>query len=85
MISRLSFLDGLIHPVHEVLAVALVLAILYIAAPKASDVSVLLVFAFVLYRVQPRIKELDAAHVRLAALSSSVEEVVSLIDNRHRR
>jgi subfamily B ATP-binding cassette protein MsbA len=80
LMLRLSFLDGVIHPVHEVLAAALVLAILFIAAPKASDVSVLLVFAFVLYRVQPRIKELDAARVRIAALSPSVEEVLSLLD-----
>jgi subfamily B ATP-binding cassette protein MsbA len=80
ILLKLSFLDGVIHPVHEVLAAGLVLVSLFVAAPKASDVSVLLVFAFVLYRVQPRIKELDAARVRLAALASSVDEVVSLLD-----
>jgi subfamily B ATP-binding cassette protein MsbA len=80
ILLKLNFLDGVIHPVHEVLAAGLVLVILFIAAPKANGVSVLLVFAFVLYRVQPRIKELDASRVRLAALASSVDEVVSLLD-----
>jgi subfamily B ATP-binding cassette protein MsbA len=80
VILRMSFLDGVVHPVHEVLAVALLLLILFLAAPKTSDVSVLLVFAFVLYRVQPRVKDFDSAHVRLAALSPSVEEVLSFLN-----
>jgi subfamily B ATP-binding cassette protein MsbA len=76
----MSFLDGVVHPVHEVLAASLLLIILFAAAPNASHVSILLVFAFVLYRVQPRIKEFDAARVRMAALSPSVEEVLSFLD-----
>jgi subfamily B ATP-binding cassette protein MsbA len=80
VILRMSFLDGVVHPVHEVLAVALLLLILFIAAPKAGDVSVLLVFAFVLYRVQPSVKDFDAARVRLAALLPSVEEVLSFLN-----
>jgi subfamily B ATP-binding cassette protein MsbA len=80
VILQTSLLDGVVHPVHEVLAAALLLMILFIAAPKAGDVSVLLVIAFVLYRVQPRIKAFDGARVRLAALSPSVEEVLSFLD-----
>jgi subfamily B ATP-binding cassette protein MsbA len=80
VILRMSFLDGVVHPVHEVLAASLLLIILFAAAPNASHVSILLVFAFVLYRVQPRIKEFDAARVRMAALSPSVEEVLSFLD-----
>jgi ATP-binding cassette, subfamily B, bacterial MsbA len=77
---RMSFLDGVVHPVYEVLAASVLLGIMFIAAPSSSNVSVLLVFAFVLYRVQPRVKEFDAARTRLAALSPSVEEVLSLLD-----
>src|SRR5262245_30638424 len=77
---RMSFLDGVVHPVYEVLAASVLLGIMFIAAPSSSDVSVLLVFVFVLYRVQPRVKEIDAARTRLAALSPSVEEVLSLLD-----
>ncbi len=77
---RMSFLDGVVHPVYEVLAASVLLGIMFIAAPSSGNVSVLLVFAFVLYRVQPRVKEFDAARTRLAALSPSVEEVLSLLD-----
>jgi subfamily B ATP-binding cassette protein MsbA len=79
MMLRMDWLDGVVHPVHEVLAALLVLAILIVAAPTARDVSVLLVFAFVLYRTQPRIKDLDIARVRLATLSTSVNEVMSFL------
>jgi subfamily B ATP-binding cassette protein MsbA len=77
---RMSVLDGIVHPVYEVLAASLVLIILLVAAPNASDSSVLLVFAFVLYRIQPRVKQFDSARVQLAALSTSVEEVLSFLD-----
>ena len=77
---RMTLLDAIVHPVHEVLAASLLLALLFLAAPSAQDVSVLLVFAFVLYRVQPRVKQFDAARFRLAALSASVTEVFSLLE-----
>jgi subfamily B ATP-binding cassette protein MsbA len=80
LMLRMSFLDGVVHPVHEVLAASLLLLILFVATPDAGDVSVLLVFAFVLYRVQPRIKDFDVARMGLASLSTSVEEVLSLLD-----
>jgi subfamily B ATP-binding cassette protein MsbA len=77
---RMSLLEGIVHPVYEVLAAALVLIILLVAVPNARDSSVLLVFAFVLYRIQPRVKEFDASRVRLAALSTSVEEVLAFLN-----
>lgn len=80
VLLRMGLLDGVVHPVHEVLAASLLLLILFVAAPAAGGVSVLLVFAFVLYRVQPRVKDFDAARVRLASLSSSVQEVLSFLD-----
>jgi ATP-binding cassette, subfamily B, bacterial MsbA len=77
---RMSVIDGIVHPVYEVLAASLVLIILLVAAPTASDSSVLLVFAFVLYRIQPRVKHFEGARVQLAALSTSVEEVLSFLE-----
>jgi subfamily B ATP-binding cassette protein MsbA len=77
---RMKLLEGVVHPVYEVLAASLLLIILFIAAPSSSDLSVLLVFAFVLYRIQPCVKEFGAARVRLAALSPSVDQVLSLLD-----
>jgi subfamily B ATP-binding cassette protein MsbA len=79
---RLGSLEGAVQPVHEVLVSALFLIILIVIARSASDVSVMLVFVFVLYRLQPRVKDLEASRVRLASLASSVEEVFSLLADR---
>src|SRR5688572_12783090 len=80
LLLRMSFLDGTVQPIHQILGTLLLLVILLVAAPTTGDVSVILVFAFVLYRIQPRIKELDASRVRLAALAHSVEEVLWFLD-----
>jgi len=80
ILLRISFLDGTVQPIHQILGTLLLLVILLIAAPTTGNVSVLLVLAFVMYRVQPRIKELDGSRVRLATLAHSVEEVLSFLD-----
>jgi subfamily B ATP-binding cassette protein MsbA len=74
-ILRTGFVEGAVHPVHVVLVSGLLLAIVLATAGMTPDVSVLLVFVLVLYRLQPRVKDLEAARVRLASLSSSVDEV----------
>jgi subfamily B ATP-binding cassette protein MsbA len=85
ILLRMSYFDGMVHPVHQVLGTLLLLVILLIAAPSTGDVSVLLVFAFVMYRIQPRIKEFDGSRIRLAALSQSVEEVISFLDTKDKQ
>ena len=45
---RLNYIDGVVHPVYEILGALLVLIILIFATPNPGDSSVLLVFAFVL-------------------------------------
>jgi subfamily B ATP-binding cassette protein MsbA len=77
---RLGFLEGAVHPVHEILVSALFLIILIVIARNTSDVSVMLVFVFVLYRLQPRVKDVEASRVRLASLATSVDEVFALLD-----
>lgn len=82
---RLNYIDGVVHPVYEILGALLVLIILIFATPNPGDSSVLLVFAFVLYRIQPRVKEFDSARVRLASLSPSVDEVLSFLNTEDKR
>ncbi|HEX7797695.1 MAG TPA: ABC transporter ATP-binding protein [Vicinamibacterales bacterium] len=77
---RLGLIEGAVHPVHEVLVSGLLLLILFATAHGASDVPVFLVFVFVLYRLQPRVKDLEASRVQLIALGTSVAEVVSMIE-----
>jgi len=82
---RMHLLEEAVHPVHDLLAGVLLLSILFATARSGNDVSTLFVFAFVLYRLQPRVKDADAARVRLVALSPSVDEVLSLIDATERQ
>jgi ATP-binding cassette, subfamily B, bacterial MsbA len=79
-ILRMGYIEGAVHPVHEILIAALLLAVLFVTARSATDISVLLVFVFVLYRLQPRVKDFEACRVRLAALASSVDAVTSVLD-----
>ncbi len=82
---RMHLLEEAVHPIHDFLAAVLLLVIMFTTARTGGDVSALLVFAFVLYRVQPRVKEFDGSRVRLAALAQSVEEVRLLLDTAGKR
>jgi subfamily B ATP-binding cassette protein MsbA len=78
---KLDRISGLVHPVSEILTVALLLGILLttaILAPGQMAVSV--AFLLLLYRLQPRIKQIDVDRVALDSFSGSVEEVKSLLD-----
>jgi ATP-binding cassette, subfamily B, bacterial MsbA len=77
---RMHLREEAVHPLHDLLAGALLLVILFVTARQGGDVSALLVFVFVLYRLQPRFKEFDASRVRLLALTPSVQQVQSLLD-----
>ena len=78
---KLDRISGLAHPVSEILTVALLLGILLTTAMLApGQMAVSVAFLLLLYRLQPRIKQLDVDRVALDSLSGSVEEVRSLLD-----
>jgi ATP-binding cassette, subfamily B, bacterial MsbA len=78
---KLDRISGLVHPLSEVLTVALLLGILLaMAMLSPGQMAVSFTFLVLLYRLQPRIKQFDADRVALDALSASVEEVGSLLD-----
>jgi subfamily B ATP-binding cassette protein MsbA len=78
---KLDRISGLVHPLSEVLIVALLLGILLATVTLApGQMAVSLTFLVLLYRLQPRLKQFDADKVALDALSGSVEEVRSLLD-----
>lgn len=78
---KLDRISGLVHPLSEVLTVALLLGILLATAMLApGQMAASLTFLILLYRLQPRIKQFDADRVALDSLSGSVEEVRSLLD-----
>lgn len=78
---KLDMLSGAVNPLSEVLSAALLLCILVIALLQdRAALPTLLTFIFILYRLQPQVKQLDSARVGLVALTSSVEDVMSLLD-----
>lgn len=81
-IVRSAFLEESVSPIFEVLAAALILGVLVFAASSATDFSLALVFLFVLYRLQPRLRDIDQARVRLATLGASVDEVALMLEPR---
>lgn len=76
---RLGIVSGLVHPIYELLAVVLLVVILVIMVYSGASLPAMLVFVFVLYRLHPRIRDLDGARVALATQASPVEEVMSLL------
>jgi ABC-type multidrug transport system fused ATPase/permease subunit len=78
---KLDLLSGVVNPLSEILAVILLLSILVIALHQdRSSLPSLLTFIFILYRLQPQVKQLDGYRLSLVALSGSVEDVMSLLD-----
>jgi hypothetical protein len=78
---KLDMLSGVVNPLSEVLSAALLLCILAIALLQDRAVfPTLLTFIFILYGLQPKVKQLDSARVGLVALTSSVDDVMSLLD-----
>jgi ATP-binding cassette, subfamily B, bacterial MsbA len=78
---KLDRISGLVHPLSEILTVALLLGILLTTAMMApGQMAVSLAFLLLLYRLQPRIKQIDVDRVALDSFSGSVEEVRSLLD-----
>jgi ATP-binding cassette, subfamily B, bacterial MsbA len=78
---KLERLSGLVPPLSEVLTVSLLLCILLATALRApGQMAVSFTFLVLLYRLQPRVKQLDADRVALDSFSASVEEVRSLLD-----
>jgi ABC-type multidrug transport system fused ATPase/permease subunit len=80
---KLDRVSDLVQPVSEVLVAPLLLGILVIMGVRdPGQVAVSVTFLILLYRLQPRIRQFDADRVSLNALSASVEEVRSLLDEK---
>jgi ATP-binding cassette, subfamily B, bacterial MsbA len=78
---KLDVLSGIVSPLSEVLSAILLLCILVVALLQdKTALPTLLTFIFILYRLQPQVKQLDGARVGLMALTSAVDEVISLLD-----
>lgn len=76
---KLDRTSGLVQPLSEVLTMSLLLGIL-LAMRTPGQMVMSMTFLVLLYRLQPRIKQLDTDRVALETFSASIEEVRSLLD-----
>lgn len=79
-IFRLSLVSGTVGPIYEVLTAILLVTVLLFGVRDTGDLAALLVFIFVLYRLQPKVQGLDGTRLGLEALAPSVEAVTALLD-----
>ena len=79
---RVEILRSVVNPLYEVLAAFLLVYVLFSTVETPGGLAPLLVFIFLLYRLQPKVKALDAAGVKLSPLCSSVETVTSLLERQ---
>lgn len=77
---RMGIIGGLVTPVYEVLAAAVLVTILVGLFYTSYSLPTFLVFLFILYRLQPQVRTLDSARVALRSVSAGVNEVVSFLD-----
>ena len=76
---RLGLTSGLVGPVYEVFAAALLVGVLVWGVREPADLAPLLVFVFVLYRLKPRIQGIDNLRLQLVSLGAAVDEVHDLL------
>jgi ATP-binding cassette, subfamily B, bacterial MsbA len=78
---KLEMISGIVSPLSETLSAALLLLILVVALrANQTALPTLLTFVFILYRLQPKVKQIDGARVALASLTGSIAEVTALLD-----
>ncbi len=78
---KLDGISGLAHPLAEVLIAPWLLGILVVMTMHTpGQMAVSLTFLILLYRLQPRVRQIDGDRVALDGLSASVEEVRGLLD-----
>lgn len=78
---KLELLSGIVAPLSELLSATLLLLILIVAVyQNQATLPTLLTFVFILYRLQPKVKQIDGSCVALVSLTSSIAEVSALLD-----
>jgi subfamily B ATP-binding cassette protein MsbA len=79
LLIRVGSLASAVYPIYEVMVAAILVGVLFSSFGSSAEIPELLVFVFLLYRLEPRVKELDRARVDLLALESAVRETLELI------
>jgi subfamily B ATP-binding cassette protein MsbA len=78
---KIGRISELVRPVSEMLTAPLLLGIFLIPTmQRPGEIATSVTFLVLLYRLQPRVKQMDADRLTLDTLSAPIEEVASLMD-----
>ncbi len=78
---KLGVIGGAVNPIYEILSIALLAGVLLYVQPQTTgNLAPILVFVFLLYRLQPIVKAIDGSRLQLLSLSAGVEAVTSFMD-----
>ncbi|HEX9877375.1 MAG TPA: ABC transporter ATP-binding protein [Gammaproteobacteria bacterium] len=78
---RVAMIREWVTPIYEVLAAGFLVFILYTSLDSGRPLAALLVFLFVLYRLQPLVRALDESRVHIMSLGGAVDAVTALIND----
>lgn len=79
----LDLIANIVNPLYKFFSALLVLGIMMISLIQdQTALPTLLVFLFILHRLQPQIQKIDSTRVSLLTLSSSVEDVMNFLRKR---
>jgi len=88
-VSRVEFelhkTASLITPVAQMLAGTLLIVVLYMALKDPANLSMVLVFIFILYRLHPQVLELDEGRNALVAAAPEVEQLAQHLHESGKR
>lgn len=82
---ELHRIAGLITPVAQMLAGTLLIVVMYTALRDPNNLSMVLVFIFILYRLHPQVLVLDEGRNSLVAAAPEVEQLVQLLNESRDR
>lgn len=77
---QLALRSALVQPVYEILSGALLVGIVIVALDNPGNFGWLVVFLFVLYRLQPAVTAVDGARTGLRSLLAAVDDVTGMLD-----
>lgn len=77
---KLDLISAGVAPLSEVLYAALLMGILLVGLAQQQVLPELVVFLLLLFRLQPQVRNLDAARVALLGFTSSVLDVTDFVD-----
>ena len=76
---RLDWASAVVGPISEILSTGVLVGIVMMAVRDRAALPLLMTFIFMLYRLQPKIRQLDAIRAGLAALMADVEATMAML------